>query len=109
MCGDLIACTGGYLTHPTFLNAAGALGIGLLAVPAFSLNFNKKTLARIEDLVQSRREQGDSSALDVIAQELEQDAAFRVARWRRADEICLKVGYGLLLGSAVLRIFTPVT
>ncbi|WP_298842268.1 hypothetical protein [uncultured Roseobacter sp.] len=107
MCGDLIACAGVAVSHPTVLNTASALGIGLLAVPAFSLNFNKKTLTRIEALVRSRRDQGDSSALDVIAQELEQDAAVRVASWRRADELCLRIGYGLLLGSAVLRIFAP--
>ncbi|WP_300031439.1 hypothetical protein [uncultured Roseobacter sp.] len=106
MCGDLSGCIIAFLTDQTVLNAASALGIGLLAVPAFSLNFNKKTLARIEGLVQSRAQQGDTSALDVIAHELEKDAAGRVAQWRRMDELCLRVGYGLLLGSAVLRVFS---
>lgn len=87
-----------------WLNLASMTGIAILAVPAFSLNFRKKTLARISGIV-ARRKPGESeSALDSIAEELESEAAERAATWRRIDEICLVVGYLFLLGSAVLRV-----
>lgn len=89
----------------SILDVATAAGILILSVPAFSLNFRKKTLARIRSIVRSRRQHGDRSALDTIAAELEQDAARRANDWRRIDEICLVIGYTLLLGAAIARIF----
>ena len=76
----------------------------MLAVPAFSLNFRKKTLARITRVVNRRKPGEDKSALDIIAEELESDANQRANRWRRVDELCLVIGYLLLLGSSILRV-----
>lgn len=86
------------------LNIASAAGIAVLAVPAFSLNFRKKTLARITRVVNRRKPGEDKSALDIIAEELESDANQRANRWRRVDELCLVIGYLLLLGSSILRV-----
>lgn len=85
------------------LDVAGAAGIAILSVPAFSLNFRKKTLARITRIVQSRKRGEEKRALDTIAAELQLEAAEKAHRWRRADEICLLIGYLLLLGSAFVR------
>lgn len=89
----------------TLLDISSAAGILILSVPAFSLNFRKKTLARIGAIVRSRRQRGDSGALDTIAAELEEDATRRAHGWRRIDEICLFIGYTLLLGAAIGRVF----
>lgn len=88
-----------------WLNFASAVGIGILSVPAFSLNIRKKTLARIDSLVRRRKEKGDVGALSAIAAELEAEASHRANRWRWSDEICLFIGYFLLLGSATYRAF----
>ena len=93
------------ITFDTVLDFASAAGIGILSIPAFSLNMNKRALTRIRNLVQARDTSGDKSALDIIARELESEASGRVSQWRRIDEICLRVGYFLLLGAAILRIF----
>lgn len=87
----------------TVLDVAGAAGIAILSVPAFSLNFRKKKLARITRIVQSRKRGEEKRALDTIAAELHLEATERANRWRRADEVCLLIGYLLLLGSAFTR------
>ncbi len=92
----------------TLLNTATALGIAILAVPVLALNTRKKSLAQISNIVANRKAGEDKSALDKVAQNLEETAATRANRWRRADEICLYVGYVLLLGSSIARIFVPV-
>lgn len=86
------------------LSLASAAGIAILAVPAFSLNLRKKTLNRITGIVARRKPGQDASALDIIARELEDSASQKANRWRRVDEICLYVGYLLLLGSTSLRV-----
>lgn len=90
-------------TLQTILDFASAAGIAILSVPAFSLNFRKKKLARIKRIVQSRESGKEKRALDTIAAELHVEATEKVNRWRRADEICLLIGYLLLLGSALAR------
>ncbi len=92
----------------TALNVATALGIAILAVPVLALNARRKSLAQISDIVAARKAGDDKSALDKVAQNLEENAATRANRWRRADEICLYVGYVLLLGASIVRIFVPV-
>ena len=91
----------------TLLNIATALGIAILAVPVLALNARRKSLAQISDIVANRKTGEDKSALDKVAENLEETAAKRANRWRRADEICLYVGYVLLLGAAILRVFFP--
>lgn len=86
------------------LNIASAVGIGFLSVPAFSLNFRKKSLARIASIVGRRMPGEEKKALDTIAQELEAEATQKANTWRRADEVCLFIGYVLLLGASVLRV-----
>ena len=87
------------------LDAASALGIAILAVPVFSLNFRKKSYTRIADVLNRRKEMGAESALDDIGRTLRMDRELDAARWRPIDEICLYVGYALLLGASVLRVF----
>ena len=86
------------------LNIASAAGIGVLSVPAFSLNFRKKALARIANIVRRRTPGEEKKALDTIAVELEAEAAQRANKWRKADEVCLFIGYFLLLGASILRV-----
>ena len=101
------------MNPPDYVASVVAFAFGLAAssfFPAivmgiFSLNMNKRALTRIRNLVQARDTSGDKSALDIIARELESEASGRVSQWRRIDEICLRVGYFLLLGAAILRIF----
>lgn len=92
----------------TILNIATALGIAVLAVPVLALNKRKKSLAQISDIVAERKTGEEKSALNRIAANLEENAATRANRWRRADEICLYLGYVLLLGASVLRVFFPI-
>lgn len=92
-------------TPETLVNIANAIGVVVLAVPAFSLNFRKKTLARISDIIARRAQRADASVLDDVANELEDTAKARANRWRRVDEVCLFAGYLLVLGASAARIF----
>ncbi|HLS58347.1 MAG TPA: hypothetical protein VK022_01850 [Paracoccaceae bacterium] len=85
-------------------NLAAVIGVLILAVPAFSLDLRKKALFRIDRIIERRREMGDASALDAVAQELRDDRAARVTNWRRIDRICLYVGYHFVLGAAISRL-----
>lgn len=96
-----------YFTFARFLNLTSALGIAILAVPAFSLNFRKRLLKRIETIVETREKRGETSALDDIATELQSDAQQLANQWRPIDQTCLRIGYVLLLGSAVVRVIAP--
>ncbi len=87
------------------LDAATAIGVALLAVPVFSLNFRKKSHTRIDAILAARRETGAENALDRIGAALRDERARDAARWRPVDELCLYAGYVLLLGAAVARIF----
>ncbi|MBB5722829.1 hypothetical protein FHS72_002459 [Loktanella ponticola] len=95
-----------FFTLARCLNIASTLGIAILAVPTFSMNLRKKTLSRIEGITQRQSHDGRQSALSDIAKELRQNAETRVSNWRLIDDICLRIGYFLLLGSAIIRIFT---
>jgi hypothetical protein len=103
---DLNAFFETYISLERCLNIGSTVGIALLAVPAFSLNFRKKTLSRIEGITQRQSQSGRESALRDIATELKQSAESNVTNWRRIDEICLWCGYVLLLGSAIARALT---
>lgn len=96
--------TEAYLTLERGLNLLSALGIGILSVPAFSLNFRKRQLDRIETIVGKRAERGEASALDDIATELRRGAERDLNQWRPIDQTCLRWGYFLLLGPAIVRV-----
>ena len=86
-----------------WLNLGTALGIAVLAIPVWSLNFKKKRLQQVRD---SLPEEPDSFRERVKAI-LKDKHNREVADWRPVDECCLWVGYGLLLGSSVIRLFVP--
>ena len=87
------------------LDTATALGVAILAVPVFSLNFRKKSHTRMDAILSARRETGAENALDRIGAALRDERARDTARWRPVDELCLYAGYLLLLGAALGRIF----
>ncbi len=87
------------------LNLAAFLGVAVLSVPTWSLNFRKKKLQRIRDADAAG---GSADAFRdrvraILRDKRERDAA----SWRRVDEICLVAGYLLVLGSAALRLLAP--
>lgn len=100
---DLNAAAEAYFTFERLLNALSVAGIAILSVPAFSLNFRKRQLHTIETIVRKREENGADSALDAIADELKDGAQQDTAKWRPIDQTCLRWGYFLLLGPAILR------
>lgn len=92
-------------TIPWLVNLAGFAGVAVLSVPVWSLNFRRKRLQELRDA--DRSSEDDSSfrarARDILITRRER----HVSDWRRIDEICLFVGYLLLLGSAAARLFIP--
>ncbi|SIS76910.1 hypothetical protein SAMN05421759_103127 [Roseivivax lentus] len=87
-----------------WLNLAAASGIAVLAVPAWSLNSRKKKLQAVQDALPQTPETFRDSVKGILGDKWRRD----VAAWRRIDEVCLALGYLLLLGSAVLRLFVPI-
>ena len=85
-----------------WLNLASFFGIAILSVPVWSLNFRRKRLQALRDADGANVTDADyrSKARAILIGRHEQ----HVANWRRIDEICLGVGYALLLGSAALRL-----
>ncbi|HVL19492.1 MAG TPA: hypothetical protein VM422_00665 [Amaricoccus sp.] len=88
-----------------WLNLAGFLGVAVLAVPVWSLNFRKKRLQRIRDadVAGGSAETFRRRVRAILRDKRERDAG----EWRRLDEICLGAGYLLVLGSAGLRLVLP--
>lgn len=88
-----------------WLNVAAFLGVLILSVPTWSLNFRKKKLQAIRDADRATPRSDDfrSRVRAILRDKRERD----VAEWRRIDEICLASGYLLLLGSAALRLTAP--
>ena len=85
-----------------WLDLASFAGIAVLSVPVWSLNFRKKRLRRIRaaDRAGGSAEAFRNSVRAILRERRSQD----VAEWRRLDELCLALGYVLLLGSAGLRL-----
>jgi hypothetical protein len=83
------------------LHVASFFGILILAVPVWSLNWRKKRLQQIREATDATDGASDLRAKirAILKDRRERD----VADWRRADEICLWLGYALLLGSAAIR------
>lgn len=84
------------------LNLASFLGVLVLSIPVWSLNFRKKKLQAIRDADAPETTAADfrGQVRGILRDKRERD----VAEWRRIDEICLACGYLLLLGSAALRL-----
>ncbi|MCB2054852.1 MAG: hypothetical protein KDE35_11500 [Geminicoccaceae bacterium] len=88
-----------------WLDCAAFAGILVLAVPTWSLNLRKKKLQHIRD---AARESPSAGAFrDQVRAILSIKRERDVGAWRRIDEVCLTVGYLLLLGSAALRLLLP--
>lgn len=86
-----------------YLNLASAAGIAILAIPVWSLNYRKKKLKAITDALPEKPE-----TFKEKVRKIAHDKWGRaVSDWRGIDEICLWIGYVLLLGSAIARLFVP--
>lgn len=86
-----------------WLNLGTALGIAVLAIPVWSLNFKKKRLQQVRDALPEEPSAFRERVKGILKDKHNRD----VADWRPLDERCLWVGYGLLLGSSVVRLFVP--
>ncbi|WP_417741014.1 hypothetical protein [Salipiger sp.] len=88
-----------------WLNLASFIGIAVLSVPVWSLNFRRKRLQQIRDAEKATSSDTDFRAR---ARKLLMDRHKRnVEDWRPIDQLCLGIGYFALLGSAFLRLFFP--
>ena len=86
-----------------WLDLASVAGIAVLAVPVWSLNARKRRRQRLR-----RSAPSDPGGLRArLRPRLEAIGDRAVGDWRRIDEICLVIGYALLLGAAVARLFLP--
>ena len=87
------------------INLASFGGILVLSVPVWSLNFRKKRLQRLRDADNAAQTDADfrSTARAILIDRRARD----VADWRFIDELCLALGYCLLLGSAAARLCAP--
>lgn len=86
-----------------WLNLASFLGIAILAVPVWSLNFRRK---RLTALRQADRKAASDTDFRAQARKLLIDRHRQnVDDWRPIDQACLAAGYLLLLGAAFLRLF----
>lgn len=86
-----------------WLNLSSFFGILILAVPAWSLNFRRKKLKEIKDALPEAPDTFREKVRSILKDKRERD----VSDWRPIDELCLILGYLLLLGSAIIRLFVP--
>lgn len=87
-------------------NAMTFLGILVLAVPVWSLNLRKKSLHKIEQVIEGRSGKNQTGILDDIDKIVKSHGQRSVANWRPCDQFCLIVGYLLLLGGSGWRLFS---
>ena len=89
------------------LNLATFLGIAILAVPVWSLNTRKRKLHQVRQADADARSDSDfrTRTRRILADKHRKN----VEDWRGIDQICLIVGYALLLGAALLRVVLPVS
>jgi hypothetical protein len=87
------------------LNLATFLGIAILAVPVWSLNTRKRKLHQVRQADSDAKSDSDfrTKTRGILADKHKKN----VEDWRRIDQICLIVGYALLLGAALLRVILP--
>ncbi len=86
-----------------WLDLASALGILILAVPVWSLNLRKKRLQAVRDALPLDPQSFRDRVQRIVHDKRNRD----VADWRRIDEVCLVLGYLLLLGAAMIRLGLP--
>lgn len=86
-----------------WLNFASLVGIAILAVPTWSLNFRKKRLQEVRKALPEEPKTFKDHVRTILKDKRNRD----VSDWRRIDEICLLAGYLLLLGSSFLRLWVP--
>lgn len=87
-----------------WLNLASTAGIAVLAIPVWSLNQRKKKLQEIRDALPREA----ATFKDHVKTILKDKRNREVSDWSPVDERCLVIGYLLLLGSSVIRLFIPV-
>ncbi len=87
------------------LNLATFIGIAILAVPVWSLNTRKRKLHQVRQADADAKSDSDfrTKTRGILADKHKKN----VEDWRRIDQICLIVGYALLLGAALLRVILP--
>ena len=90
------------MTFEWYLNLAAALGILVLSIPIWQLNRNKKILQRLRDAMKIKDQSDFRAEVGQIAQEKQSD---EIASWKLWHELCLWLGYALLMGSAGLRLW----
>jgi len=94
------------MTWVIFLNIATFFGIAILAVPTISLNKRKKSLQQANEILDRASQRTSKDPFAEILSEVQDARGTLAGQWRRIDEICLVIGYFLLLGSSFARIFT---
>jgi len=88
-----------------WLNLGTFLGIAILAVPVWDLNVRKRKLHQVQ---QAEDQAADDSDFRARARAiLSEKHKKNVAGWRARDQICLIVGYLLLLGASAARVVFP--
>ena len=87
------------------LDLATLIGIAILAVPVWSLNTRKRKLHQVREADAVARSDSDfrTRTRRILADKHRKN----VEGWRSIDQICLVVGYALLLGAALLRVVLP--
>lgn len=86
-----------------WLNLGSMVGIAILAVPAWSLNVRKKRLQAIREALPEEAKTFKDNVKSILKDKRNRD----VSDWRPIDEKCLVIGYLLLLGSSLIRLFVP--
>lgn len=90
-------------TYDWWVSLIAFLGVAILSWPVLSLNARRKRLQELRDA--DRPEQDDAgfrkAARDILIGRRER----HVSDWRRLDEICLILGYLLLFGSSLARLY----
>ena len=86
-----------------WVNSASTLGIALLAFPALKLNKLKRRQAAALANLSASQDRNDD-LLAAVAQLGVNKRGHQVATWSAWDQVCLHLGYALLLGSNILRL-----
>lgn len=94
------------MTWVTLLNVSTFIGIAILAVPTLSLNKRKKSLQKVDEILERAQGRAPEDPFTELISEVHEARGTLATQWRRIDEICLFVGYFLLLGASFARIFT---
>jgi len=88
-----------------WLNLATFAGIAILAIPVWDLNLRKRRLHRVRQA--DKEAENDSDFRALTRRILFEKHKKNVEDWRRRDQVCLLLGYCLLLGAAATRVVFP--